>query len=392
MKKLNLIIIVLIFAISGALAQSPQAFKYQAVARDASGDVLQNQNVSMRISILQGSSSGTSVYKETHSETTNDFGLINLEIGNGTPVSGTFSSISWGTNDYFVKIEMDANGGTSYQHLGTSQLLSVPYALYAENTANGSSQWSQNGNDIYYNDGYVGIGTTNSGSSLTIKSQTGQTENLLNLRDESNNSLIVFTETGYVGIGTTNPLASLTIKAKSGQSDNLLNLRDNSNNVVVVFKQTGNVGIGTTNPTHKLSVNGTIRSKEVIVNTGWSDFVFEPDYNLPTLNEVEQFIQVNGRLMDMPSAEEVEKNGVSIGNISSKLLQKIEELTLYTIDQEKEIENLQQENTEQNITIENQQQQIDLQNQQIQQLLQQNQEILQRIENLENTNSKTSEQ
>ena len=366
MKKFNLIIIALIFAISGASAQSPQAFKYQAVARDASGNVLQNQAIGMRISILQGSSSGTSVYKETHSETTNDFGLINLEIGNGTPVSGTFSSISWGTNDYFVKIEMDANGGTSYQHLGTSQLLSVPYALYAESSANGSSQWSQSGDNIYFNNGNVGIGTTSPEKALHIHGTASS----------PNPELIVESSSGgaYGGLrlqrnGVSNPATFIT----NGAQNSWINVNG------------GNVGIGTTNPTHKLSVTGTIRSYEVIVNTGWSDFVFEPDYNLLTLSEIELFIKENGHLPNIPSAEEVETNGVSIGNISSKLLQKIEELTLYTIDQEKEIEtqkeqinNLQQENENQDILI--------------QQLLQQNQEMLQRIEKLENTNSKKSEQ
>lgn len=362
MKKLNLTIIALIIAISGILAQSPQAFKYQAVARDASGNILKNQNVSMRISILQGSAIGTTVYKETHSETTNDFGLINLEIGNGTPVSGTFSSIAWGTNDYFVKIEMDANGGTSYQHLGTSQLLSVPYALYAENTANGSSQWSQNGSDIYFNGGNVGIGVTSPEEELEISSNAN-TNIRLRIEGATNNpdySIYVSEAGNRFSIG------------RFGISDEF-NIKD------------GNVGIGTTNPTHKLSVVGTIRSYEVIVNTGWSDFVFKPDYQLPTLSKLEQFINDNGHLPEIPSAEEVETNGVKLGNISSKLLQKIEELTLYTIDQQKTIDKQQQ----QNIDL---QQQIDLQNQQIQLLLQQNQQILQRIDNMENTNTNTTKQ
>jgi len=119
---------------SSVYAQSPQSFKYQAIVRDANGDVLDEQNVSLRISILKTSATGTVIYSETHSEATNNFGLINLNIGTGTPVTGDFSTIDWASDSYFIKVEMDPTGGTSYQAMGTSQLLSVPYALHA-NTA-----------------------------------------------------------------------------------------------------------------------------------------------------------------------------------------------------------------------------------------------------------------
>jgi uncharacterized protein (TIGR02145 family) len=116
------------------VAQTPQAFKYQAVARDVNGNLLMNQNVSFRMSILQGSPSGAAVYVETHGLATNDFGLVNLEVGNGTVVLGTFASIDWSAGPFYMKTELDASGGSSYQWMGTSQLLSVPYALYAESS------------------------------------------------------------------------------------------------------------------------------------------------------------------------------------------------------------------------------------------------------------------
>ncbi|MGS2765228.1 hypothetical protein [Sinomicrobium sp. M5D2P9] len=101
----------------------------------------------------------------------------------------------------------------------------------------------------------------------------------------------------------------------------------------------GNVGIGTVNPGDwKLAVNGNIRAKEVKVETGWSDFVFEKTYKLPTLKEVEQYIEEHGHLKDIPSAGEVEKNGILVGEMHARLLQKIEELTLYTIQQQKIME------------------------------------------------------
>lgn len=137
MKNLFLIIILLICVQS--YSQAPQSFKYQATARNISGDLIINQNVGMQISILQGSANGTVVYVETFSPNTNDFGLININIGTGNS-STDFSTIDWANGSYFIKIEMDVNGGTNYQDFGTSQLLSVPYALYANNSA--SSNYS----------------------------------------------------------------------------------------------------------------------------------------------------------------------------------------------------------------------------------------------------------
>jgi hypothetical protein len=106
----------------------------------------------------------------------------------------------------------------------------------------------------------------------------------------------------------------------------------------------GNVGIGTTSAKNKLDVNGTIHSKEVKVDmTDWSDFVFKKEYNLATLEEVEKHIAEKGHLENIPSEEEVLKNGINLGEMNSKLLQKIEELTLYIIDQNKSIEKLNDE-------------------------------------------------
>lgn len=98
----------------------------------------------------------------------------------------------------------------------------------------------------------------------------------------------------------------------------------------------GNVGIGTLNPDAKLAVNGQIHTKEVKVDmTGWSDFVFKKEYNLPTLEEVEKHIAEKGHLENIPREEEVLKNGINLGEMNAKLLQKIEELTLYIIEQNK---------------------------------------------------------
>ena len=103
----------------------------------------------------------------------------------------------------------------------------------------------------------------------------------------------------------------------------------------------GNVGIGTVNPVNKLDVNGTIHSKEVKVDmAGWPDFVFKKDYNLPTLEEVEKHIREKGHLEHIPNEQEVLKNGINLGEMNAKLLQKIEELTMYMIEIKKENEEL----------------------------------------------------
>ncbi|MFT5779803.1 MAG: hypothetical protein ACI837_002762 [Crocinitomicaceae bacterium] len=132
MRLLSIIAFVAITLTS--FGQAPQAFKYQAVIRDASNAVLTTQPVGMQITILQGALPGTAVYVETFAPTTNAYGLVNLEMGSGAVVSGTFATIDWSTGPYFIEIAADVTGGVSYSVMGTSELLSVPYALYAESS------------------------------------------------------------------------------------------------------------------------------------------------------------------------------------------------------------------------------------------------------------------
>lgn len=114
------------------IGQVPQGFSYQAVAFNSAGSPVVSSTVSVRISILDNSVSGTTLYTETHSKTTNGSGLYSLTIGQGTPTFGTFTSLNWAVNSKFVKVELDPTGGTTYTTVGTSQMLSVPYALIAD--------------------------------------------------------------------------------------------------------------------------------------------------------------------------------------------------------------------------------------------------------------------
>jgi hypothetical protein len=122
--------------INTSFGQAPQSFNYQAVARDAGGALLSNQAVSFRISLLQGSATGTSAYTETHAVTTNPLGLVNFAIGGGTVVSGNFATINWANSPYFAQVELDAANNGTYVVMSTTQLLSVPYAQYAEKSGN----------------------------------------------------------------------------------------------------------------------------------------------------------------------------------------------------------------------------------------------------------------
>ena len=128
----------IVFLQQQASAQSPNKMSYQAVIRNSSNTLVTNSAVGMRISILQTTTNGTAVYVETQSPTTNANGLVSIEIGGGTVVQGNFATIDWANGTYFVKTETDPTSGTNYTITGTSQLLSVPYALYAANSGSSS--------------------------------------------------------------------------------------------------------------------------------------------------------------------------------------------------------------------------------------------------------------
>lgn len=152
MKKISLIISALLLTTT-LWAQSPQMMSYQAVIRDGSSYLVTNHLVAMRISILQGS---TPVYVEIQTPTTNANGLVSIEIGSVTPVSGLFSAIDWSAGTYFIKTETDPTGGTNYEAIvGTSQILSVPYALHAKTaeSISGSAHYigeSYGGGIVFY--------------------------------------------------------------------------------------------------------------------------------------------------------------------------------------------------------------------------------------------------
>ena len=130
MKKL--LFILWVFSLTSLIAQAPSKFNYQAVARDNVGNPLANKLISLRIAIVNSAPSGTEVYKETFLISTNEYGHFNLAVGSGNAVGGSFNAINWDVEDKYLRIEMDATGGSNYVLMGATQLLSVPYALNAK--------------------------------------------------------------------------------------------------------------------------------------------------------------------------------------------------------------------------------------------------------------------
>lgn len=131
MKHTYLILVIALASVFSASAQAPNAFAYQAVIRNATGGVVASQEISLRARIRQGSVSGTNVYTEVHDATTNAYGQVTLALGQGTPSNGAFTSIDWGASTYFIEIAVDLTGGSTYEVVSVTQLLSVPYAHYA---------------------------------------------------------------------------------------------------------------------------------------------------------------------------------------------------------------------------------------------------------------------
>ncbi len=148
LKKLSFLLTLIFISVSIVEGQAPQAFKYQAVARDGQGNILPNQDISLRIKILSGTSSDNIVYLENHNLRTNQFGLINIEIGNGEDKQGSIENINWQAESYYLQVEMGELNTSTYQILGKSQFLSVPYALYAEKAGNINTKDTSTTNEL----------------------------------------------------------------------------------------------------------------------------------------------------------------------------------------------------------------------------------------------------
>jgi hypothetical protein len=262
MKQQAILLFMLLFTASN-FAQAPQAFNYQGVARDLSGDPIPNRNIGIRITILQDSPMGAEVFQEIHAATTTNLGLFNLHIGTGNSVNGNFSNIDWGHQSHFLQIEMDENGGTNYQLLGTSELLSVPYALYAEN----GSRWDRFEQGLLYEDTF--LDSMNISSPLTVElfNKSNDIRAYSRYRVTSGtNALSYGGVLAYFPPNFYNPIFANFTEVASYKETNGLMLRTSASAGIIKFitrhdeekmriSANGFVGIGSENPQSKLQID-----------------------------------------------------------------------------------------------------------------------------------------
>lgn len=338
---------------ASVFAQAPEKMSYQAVIRNNSNALVTSSAVGMRMSILQTTPSGTAVYVETQTPTTNANGLASIEIGGGTVLSGSFANIDWANGPYFVKTETDPTGGSSYSITGTSQLLSVPYALHAKTaetvtggitetdpifgasvasgitgtdttywnnkldsytetdpifsssiasgiTSTDTSNWNNdliydgdttywkvNGTKIYYNNGFVGIGTSNPGAKLHINNDVFGSDSSVYISSKGNivlgtssqlntpNALTIYRSMGSNTLSPGQHNAQIRILNTNGNKALVIGSLDDgtgfiqANEVNVGYQPlllnpvSGNVGIGTSNPARTLHVNSVMRLQPI---------------------------------------------------------------------------------------------------------------------------------
>ncbi len=249
-------------------------------------------------------------------------------VGIGTSVPTTKLTILTGTNTAgWTHIGQDGGGDPIIVGEGVG---GVSAAIGT--TTNHALRLNTNGTGklSIYPGGEVVIGSNSTGAYINSKLTVSTLNNSYGIIHigEGGNAIGTFIGGTSAGIGT--------------YSNTNMRIFSNNFSAIFIAAATGNVGIGTDNPTYKLSVNGNIRSKEVVVESGWADYVFERSYSLRPIAELEQFIRDNKHLPNIPSAKEIEEKGLSLGETQKRMMEKIEELTLYIIELNKKIEKLEQ--------------------------------------------------
>jgi hypothetical protein len=291
--------------------------------RGSTGGALSLGSTSVRTGILYSYSGGTVVGSVNSAPlvlATADIERMRIDVSGNAGIGTTSPSakldISQGTaGSWGLKVRNTSTGSASALIWGFADSADAGSSLLDIGNPAGAQLYFQ-GN------GRLGIGTTTPDHSLHVVGN-------------------IYSTSGIIGttLWTSDAIRKLT-------SSTALSFRNSGGVAEMTLDASGNLGIGTTSPSHKLAVNGTVRAKEVIVDTGWSDYVFADDYRLAPLSEVESHIKAKKHLPGIPSAAEVEQGGVSIGDMQARLLAKVEELTLHVIAQEKRMAAVEHENAE----------------------------------------------
>jgi hypothetical protein len=297
----NITVVALLILSFNAFGQSPTGMNYQGVVRDANDDVVVNQQISIRISIIKDNLFGASVYVETHSPTTNSNGLFSLHIGDGAVSFGNFSNIAWGSNTYFLKTEVDITGSTNYLPLSTSEFMSVPYAYYSDSTGNVDDADADPSNELNQAIGLTGtiLSLTDAGGVLTqdlssiqdgyidadadttneLNQALGLTGTMLSLTDAGGvlTQDLSSIQDGYIDddADTTNELnrgfnlvgTILSVTDAGGTLSQDLNsvLMWDSIGSSIHNMNSGNVGIGTTIPSSKVHIRQDSISNALLI-------------------------------------------------------------------------------------------------------------------------------
>jgi hypothetical protein len=283
------ILFIFLFAFRLNAQTPPNAFNYSAVARNAAGQPIANRTVGIQISILKTSTVGTTVYRENHAVNTDAFGLFNLVIGAGSIQTGSMTTINWSNDNYYLRVGMDANGGTNFLTMGTTQLLSVPYALYAKSAG---TVTNSNDNDTSATNELQALSLKNDTIFLTnggfvklpLSKDTSATNELQTLT--ISNDTIFLTNGGFVKLPSSAPSsfvsANITTKTVVGITPNSATfggIVSNANSNQIIER-----GI-----VYDTSTNPTVKSKKISIGKGIGSY----DYTTSGFFNNGDFLQSN---------------------------------------------------------------------------------------------------
>jgi microcystin-dependent protein len=331
MKKIYTLIISILLILNQANAQVPQGFKYQTAIRDNNGTVLANKLVAIKLSLLMGTANGTTVYSELHKVATNDFGVANLNVGGGTILNGNFTTIDWGSNSFFLKTEVDVNNGTNFVFMGTSQLLSVPFAMYAAKSANAANDKDQDSTNeiqnISLNNNALQLSKNGGNIDLTKYDKDSQ-QLVLNgntLSITKGNSVVL---SGAVDLDAdpTNEIQNLSLvndtvklskanfvvlpKDNDADSTNeIQSLSINQNKLIISKSNQVNIDSDTTNEIQTLSItNDTLKLSKA------NNIILPKDNDRDSLNEL-QMLSISNDTLKLSKANSVFLPTMPVGSI-----------------------------------------------------------------------------